>query len=174
MNQNILDDFTPEAFVPPIIQRIVWYFKHAVAVIILLSIVVIIILEILPNLPKSIAEFVSGITLISLILGMYGITLYTYVKGFKWSLGGGLLGGTISFFSCFIYVMDNRKILEAYYHQYFPNLLPMETALQQEFLEVFVVGVAYSLLIIPCTEIMVWIGFFIKAAWNWNNKRSKS
>lgn len=175
MSYDILDDTTPEAFVPASSQRITWYFKHTALIIILTIIIATIIIRVFPILSDSIKDFVIGTTFASMMLGMFGITLYVYIKGLKWSIKGGLLGSIISFIFCFIYLGENLYWLHFYYNLYFGILFyNIDPSLKEDFIETIIVGVSYNVLTIACTELMVWINFAFKAVQSWFQKDSKS
>lgn len=162
MAHEILDDNTQKSFVPTLPRRIAWYIKHAAMVIALHIIVLVIVLFVLPNIPKVIEEYVSMATLAIMMLGMYGITLYTYVKGFEWNIVAGLIGGSFSFFFCFVYTMTYLENLQLYYQQHFASWFPLPASMEKDALDLLIVGIAYSFLVIPCTEIMALLGWIFR------------
>ena len=164
-NELLDDDFdknSDKKRLLPIPSRSIWYVKHGTMIIAFHAILYILIFKIAPLLPTVIEDAVNGLLLGVLIFGIYGITLYTYIKEFEWNLFGALVGGTIIFFVCFVYIMNN---LSAFKDSYGDRIaawfrLPAESA--SDILDIMLVGVGYSILIVPFTEIMVLIAVVFK------------
>lgn len=166
MAHDILDDNSLQTLAPPIVQRITWYFKHAVLVSTLHIISLIIALRFLPAPLQSAENRIKAIAISIMILGMLGISLYTYTKGFRWNFWKGLFAGLFAFFFLIIYSTNIQANCQSYYQEYFVIWFSMDSATEKELLDTVVGGFIYNILIIPCTEILVLIHFFLKKSWS--------
>lgn len=148
---QLLDDNSHQQPSATSVPRL-WYFYHAAMVVGLFLFIFIMIFGILPLFPSFIEKALYETLLPILIFGIYGITFYTYYKGFKWEILPAFLAATFSFFFCFILTMNSLELVK-YYTIQIINFFDIS----KDFLEIGTSGLFYSILVVPCTELILLI-----------------
>lgn len=170
-HSDILDDSSNSSIVPKASSRLQWYFKHALMIIGLSTVVFIIAFGICPLLPRILADLLSHGSLIVLMFGMLGITFFTYWKGFEWNVLGAFIGSTFSFFCIFVYIMTNMSELSAKYSPILAKVFPVSQDISKDFWEFMVLSLGYSILLFPMSEILALIGWAMISFVNLFNKK---
>lgn len=161
---QILDDNFHHTPSPPRVVTRVWYLWHAAMITALLLFISIMLFGILPFLPDFIEKPLNETLLPLLIFGMYGISFYTYFKGFKWGVLWSFLAATFTFLFSFILIMSNLDDLETY----FKNFLILFSS-DKDFSSFVILGVGYNILMVFCTEGMMMLGW---TYWKWKKGRN--
>lgn len=163
MSSNPLDApiIAPKQYRPT--NRLKWYFKHAAACMLLLTIVSALVLGLAPLLPKVIDDLIAYSMLVVLMFGLCGITIYTYAKGLQWNILAAIIGGATTFLVCFVYIMNEISHFNIdWYKNLAHKWFDIDPDNWLELYEFIIIGILYSLLVVVCTEVILLIALLGK------------
>lgn len=169
---QILDNELKEVSISSGLLRWQWHLKHAGVIIGLYLIIALAVNYVFPYLPKIINDGLSFLSLIVMIFGTFIITLYVCRIGYQWSWSVTLTLGSIIFFGCFVYTMNNLDDwMETFSYKIQP-WTPLSLHELEKILEIAVVGIVYSFWTIITIEIVVLLGSFIRTIYQFIKKKT--